>query len=69
MTIKYDKVADAVYVKINEFPVSSTVPLSDSLILDKDATGNIVGLEILKASLQTDLLENLKQNYETFSIV
>ncbi len=62
MNIKYDKVADAVYMQVSQAAVAQTVKLDDTLIVDKDSGGNIVGLEILDASSQEDLIKNLEGN-------
>ena len=62
MNIKYDKVADAVYMQASQAAVAQTVKLDDTLIVDKDSGGNIVGLEILDASSQEDLIKNLEGN-------
>jgi len=60
MNITYDKIADAVYMKVSQATVARTVKLDDTLLVDKDHNGNIVGLEILDASSQEDLVKNLE---------
>lgn len=62
MNITYDKIADAVYMKVSQATVAQTVKLDDALLVDKDSHGNIVGLEILDASSQEDLIKNLEGN-------
>ncbi len=62
MNITYDKIADAVYMKVSQASVAKTVKLDDTLLVDKDNNGNIVGLEILDASSQQDLIKNLEGN-------
>ena len=62
MNITYDKIADAVYMKVSQAAVAQTVKLDDALLVDKDSNGNIVGLEILDASSQEDLIKNLEGN-------
>lgn len=62
MNITYDKIADAVYMKVSQATVAETVKLDDTLLVDKDSNGNIVGLEILDASSQEDLIKNLEGN-------
>lgn len=64
MTIKYDTVADAVYLSLTEGAVATTVNVNDRLMMDLDAQGNTLGLEILDASTQEDLVENLRRNAE-----
>lgn len=62
MTIKYDKIADAVYMKMSEAAISNTHKLDDTFFVDKDAKGNIVGFEILDASSRKDLISNLERD-------
>lgn len=52
MKINYDKIADALYIRVNTGKVGKTVKLADRLIVDLDKTGNILGMEILGASSQ-----------------
>lgn len=62
MIITYDKVADAVYMKVSPNPVSATTRLDDALVVDRDESGNIVGFEILGASAQGALIKSLEKN-------
>jgi uncharacterized protein YuzE len=65
MTIKYDKVADAVYVKMTDTVIANSTKIDDTTIVDKDADGNIVGLEILDASSRQGLTATLERNVPT----
>ena len=47
VTIKYDPEADAAYIRFTEQTVSQTQEESDVCILDLDAAGNLVGIELL----------------------
>ncbi len=62
MNIKYDTVADAIYVAMTQAKVAKTLKVSENLMLDVDAEGNTVGLEILEASSQEELVENIRRN-------
>ena len=62
MNVKYDRVADAVYLSMQEMPVAKTVEISEAMNMDLDAAGKIVGIEILDAANQTQLIENLQNN-------
>lgn len=62
MDIKYDRVADAVYVNVGTGKIAKTMEMNDRLNVDMDVSGNIVGIEILDASNQTQLVENLQKN-------
>lgn len=61
MQIKYDKVADAVYMSVSAGKVSKTVRMEDRLIVDMDKEGNVIGIELLDASAQGGLIKNLEQ--------
>lgn len=62
MNIQYDKVADAMYVKLSTAKVAKTVEISDNLIADLDAQGNTIGIEMLDVSSQPDIAETLQQS-------
>lgn len=47
MTIEYDPEADAAYVRVSDGAVSRTEEDSDVCILDLDAEGNLIGIELL----------------------
>lgn len=60
MNIKYDKIADAVYVQMSDAVITDSVKLDETFLVDKDADGNIVGFEILDASSRTGLVASLE---------
>ena len=43
----YDREVDALYIRIKDADISSTEPLSQEVIVDQYARGEIVGIEIL----------------------
>jgi uncharacterized protein YuzE len=47
VTIQYDSEADAAYIRFSNRTVSRTQEESDVCILDLDAAGNLVGIELL----------------------
>ena len=54
MKFEYDKEADAAYIYL-EYPikkggVKKTVELKDNIVLDYDANGKLIGIEVLDAS-------------------
>ncbi len=65
MTIKYDKIADAVYMQLAEGKVFKTMEINDRLIIDLDEAGNTLGIEILDASSQDELVRSLQTNAGT----
>lgn len=62
MEINYDIMADAVYITVSKEKIAQTIKSNDRFLIDMDAAGNVVGFEILDASSQQNLVENLKKN-------
>ena len=60
MKLKYDKVADAIYVKLSDMPYAYGKDLDDLRRIDYDADGNPRGVELLCVSMGviTDNLPN-----------
>jgi uncharacterized protein YuzE len=54
MVIKYDKEADALYIKLSEGKVAESDEEKPGIILDYDNEGNVVGIEVLNASEKTN---------------
>ncbi len=52
MKITYDKIADAAYMVLRKGKVAKTVEMSESVIIDLDKKGNLLGIEMLSASKQ-----------------
>lgn len=50
MDIEYDKVADAVYIKLKKGVFAKNKKVNDFTILDLDKDNNVLGLELLEAS-------------------
>ncbi|RLE93032.1 MAG: DUF2283 domain-containing protein [Thermoprotei archaeon] len=51
MKVRYDKKYDILYIDLYpEKKASETVPLNDDIYADVDENGNIIGLEIWRAS-------------------
>ncbi len=46
----YDAEADALYVRFTETPVVESEEVSDGVVLDFDAEGRIVAIELLEAT-------------------
>ena len=56
MKITYDKSVDAMYIKLNEKLVySSSKKISEDVLVDYSKSGQIIGIEVLTASLNTIL--------------
>lgn len=53
MKIKYDKIADAMYIYIiGKGKVAKTIKVNSRLLVDVDKKGNLLGIEILGVSQQ-----------------
>ena len=52
MNTKYDKIADALYVKFKQGKIVKTLRLENHLIVDLDSKSNILGVELLNAKSQ-----------------
>jgi uncharacterized protein YuzE len=50
MELKYDKAADAIYIKLSDMPYSYGKDLDDLRRIDYDADGNPMGIELLCVS-------------------
>ncbi len=60
MKLIYDKETDTLYLKLNEGEVVESDEDKPGLILDYDADGNILGIEILNASQKVNQLEEME---------
>ncbi|KKU09117.1 MAG: hypothetical protein UX13_C0049G0010 [Candidatus Woesebacteria bacterium GW2011_GWB1_45_5] len=49
MKIKYDKKVDAIYIEFSKGTYSRSRKVSDSVLVDEDKGGKILGVEILDA--------------------
>ena len=61
MRVRVDSAADAVYLNLTDRPIKDSAEVADGIIVDYDAEGRIVGVEILDASKRTDDPAALKQ--------
>ena len=61
MRLRVDHGADAVTLNLTDRPIKDSAEVADGIIVDYDAEGRIVGVEILDASKRTGDPEVLKQ--------
>lgn len=50
MKIEYDNEIDALYIRLQEKYVDQTLEIAEGLNIDLDASGKMVGLEVLDAT-------------------
>ena len=69
MKIKVDLESDALYFKISEDPIEESEEVSKGLILDYDANGKVIGIEILnvKGKFKMEDLTGLKLELPTIA--
>jgi uncharacterized protein YuzE len=60
MKLKVDQAADALYLTIDDSPVAESQEVAPGVILDFNARGEVVGVEILGLSNREEKL-NLKE--------
>jgi len=47
MKITFDNEADAMYIEVSEAPFANNRKMDDETIVDLDASGKIIGIELL----------------------
>ena len=57
MMLKYYPDTDSLYIDLSSKPSSDSREVSDGIVLDYDAEGNLVGIDIDNASRKIDLKE------------
>ena len=55
MKIEFDQVADALYVQLTDGEIEKSEEIKPGMILDYDANGNVLGLELLFVSKRAEL--------------
>ena len=50
MKLEYDPQADAIYLRLKDAEIASTREVEDNLIVDLDASGRMIGIELLFVS-------------------
>ncbi len=50
MNVRYDAATDALYLRLAEATVSDSEEVRPGIVLDFDATGRLVGIEVLDAT-------------------
>ena len=69
MKLNYYPETDSLYIDLSEKPSAESREVSEGIVLDYDATGNLVGIDIDNASTKVELekliLRNLPGTIET----
>jgi len=64
MRVRYDEEADALYIRLREAEYYESDEIQEGFILDYDADGKIIGIEILEASAHLPLADLSTVNFE-----
>lgn len=69
MRLNYHADTDSLYIDLSEQPSAESREISEGVVLDYDAKGNLVGIDIDNASVKVQLeelvLSNLPSKVET----
>lgn len=57
MKLNYFPETDSLYIDLSEQPSTDSLEISDGVVLDYDAKGNLVGIDIDNASSRVDLTQ------------
>lgn len=67
MKIKYDKKEDAIYLQLGQGKYCQTRKVTDTVLVDEDSKGKILGIEILNAKKNIKAFNPKKAFFETSS--
>jgi uncharacterized protein YuzE len=65
MKLAIDREADALYFNLDDAPAQESREISPGLILDYNATGDVVGIEMLYLSRRSESLNLSSLHFET----
>jgi len=71
MLVSYDPAARATYVQIHEGAVARTVDITDTVMVDLDASGMPLGVEFLQvpADIPTEVIELVADRFPDFKVL
>ena len=64
MKVRYDEEADALYIRLRKGEYYESDEIQEGFILDYDIDGNVIGIEILEASIHLDPADLSTVNFE-----
>ena len=68
MKIEYSKEADALYVYFKEEFVAKSKEIEDGVVIDFDAKGQLIGIEVLDVSQRFSLADIVNINIENLPV-
>lgn len=63
MKVRYDSKEDAVYIELAKGRYSRTKKISDSILVDEDSKGKVLGIEILDATKNITAFDPLNTKF------
>lgn len=63
MKMQYDTKEDAIYIELSKGRYSRTRKISDAILVDEDAKGRILGIEILDARKNIEAFDPQKTRF------
>lgn len=64
MKLKYDSKVDAIYIKLAKGKYERTRKVTDTILVDEDARGKVLGVEILDASENVPAFDPKKTKFQ-----
>ncbi|MDA2910945.1 DUF2283 domain-containing protein [Nitrospiraceae bacterium AH_259_D15_M11_P09] len=68
MKIEYSKTADALYVYFKQREVAKSKEVEEGVVVDLDAEGHLVGIEILDASVRIGVKDLVNVSIENLPV-
>lgn len=68
MKIEYSKASDALYVYFKEVPVARSKEVEEGVVIDFDAQGHLVGIEVLDARERFGLRDLVNVSIENLPV-
>lgn len=68
MKIEYSKAADALYVYFKQSEVARSTEVEEGVVVDLDAEGHLIGIEILDASVRVGITELVNVSIENLPV-
>jgi len=68
MKIEYSKAADALYVSFKQVEVAKSKEVEEGVVIDFDAEGHLIGIEVLDASLRFSLQDLVNVSIENLPV-
>ena len=68
MKIEYSKSADALYVYFKQAEVARSKEIEQGVVIDLDADGHVIGIEILDASVRIGIRDLVNVSIENLPV-